>query len=82
LKVVFLILAILTGDGKLKYEKKPFIISSLNPITCEDMFHKTVKFIKNPDYKPGNNQIWVLIKYKNENVFAHFCKDRQGNYVR
>ena len=82
MKVVFLILAILTSDGKLKYEKIPFIVSSLNPITCEDMFYKKVKFINNPDYKPGNNQIWVLIKYKKENVFAHFCKDKQGNYVR
>lgn len=82
MKVVFLILAILTSDGELKYEKKTFIISSLKPITCEDMFYKTVKFIDNPNYQIGNGQTWVLIKYKNENVFAHFCKDRQGNYVR
>ncbi len=75
-------MAILASDGKLKYEKIPFIISSQNPITCEEMFYKTVKFINNPDYQVGNGQTWVLIKYKNENVFAHFCKDRQGNYVR
>jgi hypothetical protein len=82
LKLVFLILVIFTGDGKLKYEKVPFIISSLKSVTCEDMFYKTVKFVDNPNYEQGNNQVWVLIKYKDQNVIAHFCKDKKGNYVR
>jgi hypothetical protein len=82
LKLVFLILVIFTGDGKLKYEKVPFIISSLKSVTCEDMFYKTVKFVDNPNYEQGNNQVWVLIKYKDQNVIAHFCKDKEGNYVR
>ena len=82
MKLVFLILVIFTGDGKLKYEKVPFIISSLKSVTGEDMFYKTVKFVNNPNYEENNNQVWVLIKYKDQNVIAHFCKDKKGNYVR
>tara|TARA_R100000935_G_scaffold4176_1_gene10106 strand:+ start:53 stop:298 length:246 start_codon:yes stop_codon:yes gene_type:complete len=81
LKVVFLILVIYTGDGNLSYQKIPFNYSD-QPITCEKMYSEKVKYVENPDYSEGNGQVWILAKYKNKNVIAHYCKDKEGNYVR
>ena len=55
---------------------------SLLPITCDEMYEKNVKYVENPNYKEGNGEVWVLTKYKNQNVMAHYCKDEKGNYVR
>ena len=82
MKIAFLVLVIFTSDGIIKYEKIPFIISSLDPITCEERFEKAITYVENPNYTEDNNEVWVLIKYKDQNVIAHYCKDLRGNYVR
>ena len=81
MKVVFLILVIYASDGNLIYQKIPFNYSD-QPITCDEMYEKNVKYVENPNYKEGNGEVWVLTKYKNQNVMAHYCKDEKGNYVR
>ena len=81
MKVVFLILVIYASDGNLSYQKIPFNYSD-QPITCEKMYNESIKYVENPDYKEGNGQVWILAKYKNKNVIAHYCKDKEGNYVR
>jgi hypothetical protein len=81
-KAIYLVLVIFTSNGNLKYENIPFINSSQNPVTCEEIFNKTIKYVKNPNYKEGNGEVWVLVKYKDQNVIAHWCKDIKGNYVR
>ena len=81
MKVVFLILVIYASDGNLSYQKIPFNYS-YQPITCEKMYNESIKYVENPDYKEGNGQVWMLTKYKNKNVIAHWCKDSKGNYVR
>lgn len=81
-KAIYLVLVIFTSNGNLKYENIPFINSSQNPVTCEDIFNKTIKYVKNPNYKEGNGEVWILAKYKDQNVIAHWCQDIKGNYVR
>jgi hypothetical protein len=81
-KAIYLVLVIFASNGNLKYENIPFINSSQNPVTCEEIFNKTIKYVKNPNYKEGNGEVWVLIKYKDQNVIAHWCQDIKGNYVR
>jgi len=81
-KAIYLVLVIFASNGNLKYENIPFINSSQNPVTCEEIFNKTIKYVKNPNYKEGNGEVWVLVKYKDQNVIAHWCKDTEGNYVR
>ena len=82
MKAIYLVLVIFASNGNLKYENIPFINSSQNPVTCEEIFNKTIKYVKNPNYKEGNGEVWVLIKYKDQNVIAHWCQDIKGNYVR
>lgn len=81
-KAIYLVLVIFTSNGNLKYENIPFINSSQNPVTCEEIFNKTIKYVKNPNYKEGNGEVWILAKYKDQNVIAHWCQDIKGNYVR
>jgi hypothetical protein len=81
-KAIYLVLVIFTSNGNLKYENIPFINSSQNPVTCEEIFNKTIKYVNNPNYKEGNGEVWILIKYKDQNVIAHWCEDIEGNYVR
>ena len=82
MKAIYLVLVIFTSNGNLKYENIPFINSSQNPVTCEEIFNKTIKYVKNPNYKEGNGEVWILVKYKDQNVIAHWCQDIKGNYVR
>ena len=82
MKAIYLVLVIFTSNGNLKYENIPFINSSQNPVTCEEIFNKTIKYVKNPNYKEGNGEVWILAKYKDQNVIAHWCQDIKGNYVR
>ena len=49
---------------------------------CTDKSQEYITYVENPDYKEGNGQVWMLTKYKNKNVIAHWCKDSKGNYVR
>ena len=82
MKAIYLVLVIFASNGNLKYENIPFINSSQNPVTCEEIFNKTIKYVKNPNYKEGNGEVWILVKYKDQNVIAHWCQDIKGNYVR
>ena len=82
MKAIYLVLVIFTSNGNLKYENIPFINSSQNPVTCEEIFNKTIKYVKNHNYKEGNGEVWILVKYKDQNVIAHWCQDIKGNYVR
>ena len=51
MKVFFLYLLIITHDGY--YHEKITFGYTLRPITCDEAFEKTVKFIPNPKYKDG-----------------------------
>ena len=78
MKVFFLYLLIITHDGY--YHEKITFGYTLRPITCDEAFEKTVKFIPNPKYKDGNGENWILIMYKNKRIFGHHCIDENGRY--
>jgi hypothetical protein len=37
---------------------------------------KTIIWKDNPNYKPGNGQVWGHYTYKNRAVFAHTCMEK------
>ena len=79
MKLFFLILLVTKTSGELAYIKVPFGYS-LIPITCDEAFEKKVKFLENPNYETNNGENWVILKYKNYNVFGHYCIDENGKY--
>ena len=79
MKLFFLVLLIIKSPTEHYYLKVPFGYS-LIPITCEEIFNKKVSVIENPNYKSGNGQNWVILKYKDLYVGGHFCIDENYNY--
>ena len=79
--VFFLFLGLLQAEASYELVKIP-ISYSAKKITCEKAFNNTVTLIENPNYTPHNNQPITLVQYKGKNVFVHWCKDINGNFVR
>ena len=81
MKLYFIVFLIVNSSTKYYYIKVPFSYCYVcEPITCDEQFEKTVKFIPNPKYKNGNGENWILIMYKNKRIFGHYCIDDNGNY--
>ena len=81
MNILFLILGLLQAEASYELVKIP-ISYSAKKITCEKAFNNTVTFVENPNYKPHTNQSMTLVKYKGKNVFVHWCKDINDNFVR
>ena len=81
MNILFLILGLLQAEASYELVKIP-ISYSAKKITCEKAFNNTVTFVENPNYKSGTNQSMTLVKYKGKNVFVHWCKDINDNFVR
>jgi hypothetical protein len=70
MKTIILILW-LSGLNKIEIPVK------VNPgDSCEDVFMKIIIWKDNPNYKPGNGQVWGHYTYKNRAVFAHTCMEK------
>ena len=81
MNILFLFLGLLQAEASYELVKIP-ISYSAKKITCEKAFNNTVTFVENPNYKPHTNQSMTLVKYKGKNVFVHWCKDINDNFVR
>ena len=81
MNILFLILGLLQAEASYELVKIP-ISYGAKKITCEKAFNNTVTFVENPNYKSGTNQSMTLVKYKGKNVFVHWCKDINDNFVR
>ena len=79
--IFFLFLGLLQAEASYELAKIP-ISYSVKKITCEKAFNNTVTFVQNPNYTPHSNQPITLVKYKGKNVFVHWCKDINDNFVR
>ena len=79
--VFFLFLGLLQAESSYELVKIP-ISYGAKKLTCEKAFNNTVTFVENPNYKAGSNQSTTLVQYKGKNVFVHWCKDINGNFVR
>tara|TARA_Y100001970_G_scaffold184054_1_gene223840 strand:+ start:3830 stop:4117 length:288 start_codon:yes stop_codon:yes gene_type:complete len=80
IKVFFLYLLIIESSTSYYWVRIP-IGFAIKPITCDEAFNKNVKIVDNPKYTNGNNEVWVLLFYKEKyRVAGHFCADMFGNY--
>ena len=41
-----------------------------------------IDIIINQAYEEGNGEVWGYHIYKGKPVFLHYCKDKDGNWVR
>ena len=81
LDVFFLFLGLLTAEASYEIVKIP-ISHGAKKITCEKAFKNNVKIVPNPNYKSNNNESITLVQYKGKNVFVHWCKDKNDNFVQ
>tara|TARA_A100001201_G_scaffold27594_1_gene30264 strand:+ start:209 stop:457 length:249 start_codon:yes stop_codon:yes gene_type:complete len=79
--VFFLFLGLLQAEASYEIVKVP-ITYSAKQITCEKAFNKNVTTVNNPNFKSGHNQPMTLTKYKDKTVFAYWCKDINGKWIR
>ncbi len=58
------------------------ITQEIKRISCDDAYKKHTKWVENPNYKEGNGEVWGYLTYKGKPVILHYCKDKDGNWVR
>jgi len=44
--------------------------------SCEDAYYKMVIWKDNPNYKPGNYDIWGYYTYNNKPTFGYTCYNK------
>ena len=81
MEVVFLFLNLIVAETSYEVVKLP-ISYKAKQFTCEKAFKQNVIVKKNKDYKPNNNQPIDLVMYKDKPVFAYYCKDKKGNFIK
>ena len=83
MKIFFLFLGIVSGDSNpaLHLIKIP-ISTEIKRISCEQAFEKHTIWTINPHYTEGNGEVWGYHTYKNKPVALHYCKDKNGDWVR
>ena len=83
MSIFFLILGIATADTNpaMLLIKIP-ITNKAKEITCDMAFEKNAKWQKNPNYKPGNGEIWGYHTYKDKPIYLHYCQDQKGDWVK
>ena len=76
----FLFLGLLQAEASYEIVKVP-ITYGAKKITCEKAFNNTVTFVENLNYKSHTNQSITLVKYKDKNVLAYWCKDINDKWI-
>jgi hypothetical protein len=79
MNILFLILGLTTASTSYELIKIPVGMVA-KQITCDQAFHKYVKFVSNPNYKPNSMDVWINAKYKGKTVLFHYCKDTSGKW--
>jgi len=83
MSIFFLILGVASGDlnTKINYIKIP-IYKNDQVINCDQAFEKNAKWMENPNFTEGNGEVWGYFVHKGRPIFLHYCKDKDGNWVR
>ena len=81
MKIFFLFLGLLSNEPGYELLKIP-ITQGFKKVTCDHAFEKYTEWKLNPNYEDGNGEVWGFHTYKDKVVFMHYCKDKQGNWVR
>ena len=74
MKTVMMILHLLNGE----VAKVPVALAIGE--WCSDKVDEHTQFVKNPNYKEGNGEVWIHRKYKDKIVWAHYCKTKDGKH--
>tara|TARA_R100000541_G_scaffold15714_1_gene25094 strand:+ start:1103 stop:1354 length:252 start_codon:yes stop_codon:yes gene_type:complete len=83
MSLFFLILGVATADvNPAMHLIKIPITQGVKKITCEQAYKNNVTWKLNPNYEPGNGQIWGYHTHKDLPVYLYYCKDKKGNWVR
>ena len=83
MSIFFLILGVAGTDvSPAMHLIKITISQNIKKITCEQAFEKNTEWVENPNYKEGNGEVWGYHIYKGKPVFLHYCKVKDGNWVR
>ena len=79
MKILMLIFGVMSSDGHLELIKIP-ISSQIKDISCEKAIENNSKWVLNPNYKPGNYQVWGFLTYQNKPIVAHICTENEGEH--
>jgi len=83
LNLFFLILGIASAEVNpaITLIKIP-ITQQLKRISCEEAYKKHTTWTENPNYEPGNGEVWGYFSYKGKPIYLHYCKDKNGDWVK
>ena len=79
MKILVLIFGVLSNHGQIELIKIP-ISEALSDITCEKAIENNSKWVLNPNYKPGNYQVWGFYTYKNRVIMLQYCTESGGEH--
>ena len=79
MKILVLIFGVVSSDGQIELIKIP-ISEAFSDITCEKAIENNSKWVLNPNYKPGNYQVWGFLTYQNKPIVAHICTENEGEH--
>ena len=77
MKILMLIFGVVSSDGQIELIKVP-ISKALSDITCEKAIENNSKWVLNPNYEPGNYQVWGFYTYKNRVIMLQYCTESGG----
>jgi len=83
MSIFFLILGVASADVNpaMQLIKIP-ISQGVKKITCQQAYDKNTKFVENPNYEEGNGEVWGYYVYEGKPIFLHYCKDKNGDWVK
>ena len=75
MKTLVLIFGVITSKGQIQLIKVPDIaLANIN--SCEKAIESNRKWQLNPNYKPGNGELWGYYTYKNKPIMLHYCTEK------
>jgi hypothetical protein len=79
MKTLVLIFGVITNNGQIELVKVPDIaLKNIN--SCEKAIENNSKWVLNPNYEPGNYQVWGFLTYQNKPIVAHICTENEGEH--
>ena len=68
------ILTLIILSSPTSYELKPIEVPV--GMTCSQLYDKMVYYVKNPNYKTGNGQIWIQSFHNKKPVGGYLCESK------
>jgi hypothetical protein len=79
MKTLVLIFGVITNDGQIELVKVPDIaLKNIN--SCEKAIENNSKWVLNPNYEPGNYEVWGFYTYQNRVIMLQYCTESGGEH--